>query len=119
MPPESRDLAQLWDMRAAARDIVEFTAGLSYAEFAADKKARFAVERQLLVIGEAASHVSDGLRDQHPEIPWSRIIGLRNILAHAYGEILVERIWIVATENVGELLMHLEPLIPPDPETTG
>ncbi len=119
MQPESRDSAYLWDMRTAARDVVEFTAGLTFAEFAADKKARFAVERQLLVIGEAAGHVSQILRDQRPEIPWSQIIGLRNILAHAYGEILVERIWIVAKDNVPELLRQLESIVPPAPPAEG
>lgn len=53
-------------MRAVARDVVEFTTGVLFAQFAGDKKVRFAVERQLLVIGEAANHVSDSLRDQHP-----------------------------------------------------
>jgi uncharacterized protein with HEPN domain len=32
------------------------------------------------------------LRDAHPEIPWSSIVAQRNILAHEYGEILVERV---------------------------
>jgi uncharacterized protein with HEPN domain len=57
-------------------------AGLSYLTFSEDKRTRFAVERQFMVVGEAAGRISDELRDAHPEIPWGSIIGLRNVLAH-------------------------------------
>ncbi len=111
MPPENRDLAYLWDMREAAREIVQFVQGMKWAKFENDKIVRYAVERQLLVIGEAANHVSDQFRKEHPEIPWGRIIGQRNVLAHEYGEILVERIWVAATKSIPELLELLKPLI--------
>jgi len=70
----------------------------------------------MLVIGEAAKNVSSTLRGAHPEIPWSSIIAQRNILAHEYGEILVERIWRVASERIPELIKLLDPLIPEPPE---
>lgn len=111
MRPEERDLAYLWDMRQAAREIAAFMQSVTYAHFEQDKILRYAVERQLIVIGEAAAHVSGGYQDQHPEIPWIQIIGQRNILAHEYGEILVERIWLTATRSLPELLKHLESLV--------
>lgn len=64
-----------------------------------------------MVIGEAANHVSEEFREEHPEIPWIQIIGQRNVLAHEYGEILVERIWLAATKSVPELLEILNALI--------
>jgi len=64
---------------------------------------RFAVERQLLVVGEAANHLSSSFQESEPSIPWSNIIGLRNIIAHDYGEILVERIWLTAINHIPEL----------------
>ena len=115
MKPEERDLAYLWDMRDAARDVMEFVEGVSYESFCSDKKLRYVVERRIEVIGEAARHVSQSFQESHPEIPWKRIVGLRNILAHEYGEILVERIWRVAIKNVPELLGILESLIPQVP----
>lgn len=119
MPPEDRDLALLWDMREAARDIAEFMQAVTFFHFNSNKMLRYAVERQLVVIGEAASHISATFKNAHPEIPWQGIIGQRNVLAHEYGEILVERIWLVATERIPELLLLLDPLIPspPEPET--
>ncbi len=116
MQPEERDAALLWDMRQAACEIVQFIEGLRYEEFVPNKVLRYAVERQILVIGEAAKGVSSTLRDAHPEISWNSIIAQRNILAHEYGEILVERIWRVASERIPELIRLLDPLIPEPPE---
>jgi len=116
MQPEKRDAALLWDMKQAACEIAEFVEGISYEGFASKKVLRYAVERQILVVGEAAAHVSSTFRDAHPEIPWGAIIAQRNILAHEYGEILVERICRVATERIPELIKLLDPLIPEPPE---
>ncbi len=116
MQPEDRDAALLWDMKQAACEIAEFIRGVRYEEFTSKKVLRYAVERQILVIGEAAAHVSATFRDAYPEIPWRSIIAQRNILAHEYGEILVERIWRVATEQIPKLIKLLEPLIPKAPE---
>jgi uncharacterized protein with HEPN domain len=116
MQPEERDAALLWDMREAACEIAQFIKGVSYEEFESNKVLRYAVERQILVIGEAAGRVSSTLRDAHPEIQWRSIVAQRNILAHEYGEILVERIWRVASEHIPELIRLLAPLIPQTPE---
>ncbi len=116
MQPEERDVALLWDMREAACEIAQFVKGINYEEFRSNKVLRYAIERQMLVIGEAAGHVSSTFRDAHSEIPWHSIIAQRNILAHEYGEILVERIWRVASERIPELIKLLDPLIPQPPE---
>ena len=85
---------------------------VSLREFEQNKQLRYAVERQLMVIGEAARHVSDEFQEQHPEIPWLLIIGQRNVLAHDYGEILVERVWLTASKDLLELLTFLEQIVP-------
>ncbi len=112
MRPKEQDLAYLWDMREAVKEIVAFVKGVRYAEFIQKRMIRYAVERQLLVIGEAANHVSSEFQEAHPEIPWRQMIGLRNVLAHEYGEIKVDRIWHAATVSVPELLKALRSLVP-------
>ena len=112
MPVSKRDLSYIWDMRTAAQEILEFMQGVSQTEFERNNQLRYAVERQLMVIGEAARHVSDEFQEQHPEIPWLQIIGQRNVLAHDYGEILVERVWLTATKSLPELLALLDQIIP-------
>jgi uncharacterized protein with HEPN domain len=105
-----KDKALLWDMKTASDDIQGFINGLSYESFVNDKKTRYAVERQLLVIGEAANHVSEELKYENSQIPWKRIIGLRNVLAHEYGEILIDRIWNICQSSIPELLKTINKL---------
>ncbi len=69
MRPEEHNLAYLWDMREAAREIAAFVKGIKYAGFIQNRMIRYAVERQLMVIGEAANHVSEAFQKKHPEIP--------------------------------------------------
>ena len=45
------------------------------------------VLHHLQIIGEASGRLSESLRDQHPEVEWPKIIGMRNILVHHYFEI--------------------------------
>ena len=80
---------------------------------------RGAVERNIEIIGEAANHISEAFREAHSEIPWKSIIGQRHLLIHEYGEIKHERVWVVATKRIPELIALLEPLVPsnPPPET--
>ena len=112
MPLEDRELSYLWDMRQAAQEVSEFMKNVKFAEFEKNKALRYAVERQLLVIGEAANHISPQFRSKHLQVPWPDIIGLRNILAHEYGEILIGRVWIAATTSTPELLKSLKGLLP-------
>ena len=111
MQLDNKSKSYLWDMLDARKDINDFLAGIKYEEFELKKVVRFAVERQLLVIGEAANHIDANIQSKIPEIPWKQIIGLRNIIAHEYGEILVARVWKIATENVRQLTTVLEVLI--------
>jgi len=116
MLPEEKDAALLWDMLKAAKEIVQFVEGVKYTEFQSNKMLRYAVERQVLVIGEAAKRISVVFKNIYPQIPWTAIVGQRNILAHEYGEVLIERIWRVSTVFVPELIKLLTPLIPKPPE---
>jgi uncharacterized protein with HEPN domain len=97
------------------KTIVEFTHGSSLHEYLEDRKLQLAVEREIEIIGEAARRLSDSFRTMHPEIPWSRIVAQRNILAHDYGEIKQDRIYVVAMVYIPQLVELLETLLPPLP----
>ncbi len=115
MQPENSDTAYLWDMLRYARMAVALVENLSIAAYAGDQTRQLALERALEVVGESAGKVSQAFRADHPEIPWRKIIGLRNVLAHDYGNILQERLWNVAVNHVPELIQSIEPLVPPEP----
>jgi uncharacterized protein with HEPN domain len=102
------DKAYIWDMISASEDIINFVNNMYPHEFSNDKKTRFAVERQLLVIGEATKSISDETKTEHPEIQWRKLKELRNIIAHEYGDFLIERIWNIAKKNIPELLLNLK-----------
>ncbi|MGK7907483.1 MAG: DUF86 domain-containing protein [Synechococcus sp.] len=93
MQGNDRDLASLWDMRQAIREIQEDTDGLTYAEFERNRTVRRAVERNFEILGEAASRVSDNFRDSHLEIDWRKIVGLRNVIIHRYEQVDPQVLW--------------------------
>jgi uncharacterized protein with HEPN domain len=111
MPLDEQAKSYLWDIREAVREIDSFVKGVKFHQFEKSKILRYAVERQLHVIGEAAHHISPQFRKKHPKINWKRLIELRNILAHEYGETLINRVWLAATEGLPEILQSLEELL--------
>jgi uncharacterized protein with HEPN domain len=119
MRPESEDMARLWDMLDAARAALEFIAGRRFEEFMNERMRRNAVERSLEIIGEAAKNVSHEFRDAHPEIRWRAMIALRNVLAHEYGEIRYERVWVICVERLPELVRQLEAMGVEAPPAAG
>jgi len=60
MLPKERYKAYLWDIVEACKDILQFTDNIEFQEFSTNKMIRYAVERQIIVIGEAANHLSVG-----------------------------------------------------------
>jgi len=118
MRPDECDAAYLWDMLDAALAIREFSAEMTYSQYIQDKRTRMAVERAVEIIGEAARNITEDFKQDHPEIPWTGIIGQRNVLAHRYFALKHERMWIVVTEYIPDLIDKLEPLIPPLPQNS-
>lgn len=114
MSPEERDRAYLWDMLEAARHVERFGREVSFDAYLSDPMRRMAVERGLELLGEAARRVSPGFRESHPEIPWRSLIGLRNVLAHDYGEIEHDRLWKIASRDAAALIRQLESFVPGD-----
>ncbi len=82
MRPDERDAANLLDMLEAAEKVRRFVQGKTQEAFSADEVLRDAVERNVEIIGEAARKVSEAFRNEHPEIPWRKMIAQRNVLVH-------------------------------------
>jgi uncharacterized protein with HEPN domain len=109
MRPEGKDLGRLWDIRAYSHRMQSAMGSTSEAEFLTDLNLQLIVERCLEVIGEASSSLSPDLRQSHPEVNWRKIIGLRNVIAHNYGDIDYSQIWEIATVSLPLLLQQLAP----------
>ena len=60
---------------------------------------------RLQVIGEAVRKLSAETKSAFPAIPWDTIVAMRNFIAHDYEGIEIERIWQVAAEYLGSLVL--------------
>ena len=80
-------------MVEVGKKILGYLQKKDYEDFLRDGLLQDAVERNLTIFGEAARKLSESFKSEHTEIPWRRIIGLRNILVHEYEDIDYDEIW--------------------------
>ena len=96
------------DINEAIEDIKKFIGNISYEEFIADKKTTNAVIRSLEVLGEATKNIPLIIRKQHPDIPWSQMAGMRDVLIHNYMGVDLMTVWKVITERLPDLQSKIE-----------
>jgi uncharacterized protein with HEPN domain len=82
------------------RDILEsvyliesFVEGMDYNEFLDDPKTQSAVIRQFEIIGEAVKKLDTSITNNYPEIDWSAVAGMRDLLIHHYFGVDLEIVW--------------------------
>ena len=109
-----RDDAWLLDMLLAARDAVDFARGRTRDNLNSDRQLVLSLVKSIEIIGEAAARISQETRENHPDIPWPKIIAMRNHLVHAYFEINLNRVWEVVQNDIPDLISLIEPLVPPE-----
>ena len=106
---KGREIADyLNDIRNAIAEMEEFTLGMDFESFAADKKTVNAVIRSLEVLGEATKHIPAPFRRKHPEIPWTKMTGMRDVLIHDYMGVDLRTVWNVVQERLPELMPLFE-----------
>ena len=93
----------LQDISNAIKEVEEFMMGLSFDDFSKNTQAIRAVTMYFIIIGEAAKHLPIGMRKRYPQIPWQKIVGMKNILTHDYPEIDTEILWKTAKKRLPEL----------------
>jgi uncharacterized protein with HEPN domain len=100
----------LLHIRDAIVQIESYTEG-GREEFFNKKMIQDAVIRNLEIIGEATKKLTPDLRDRYPEVPWSRIAGMRDVLIHDYFEVDLQIVWDVVQNRLAVLKEHIEALI--------
>ena len=106
-----RDFGVLVDILIAARDVLEFKQATTREEFLHSKLHQSAILHQLVIIGEASRRLSDEFRTRYPEIPWRRVIALRNFVIHEYDQVDFTIVWNICERHVPELVAFCEPKV--------
>ena len=96
----------------AARKAVSFTDNRSRADLDEDEMLALSLVRLLEIIGEAANGISETFQDQHRDIPWKKIIGMRNRLIHGYFDVDHDIVWETVRTDLPPLVSELEEIIP-------
>jgi len=97
----SRDLRlYLEDILRACDKIGRYTLGLCQEEFSRADQVVDAVARNLEVIGEASKCLPDDLRLRYGDVPWRKMAGLRDVIAHGYFGLDVDLLWDIVQRDV-------------------
>ena len=104
------DRERLLDILEAIQRIDKYAA-LGRDRFESDELVQSWVLRHLQIIGEAVRGLSDDLRQQHSEVPWSQIVGMRHILVHHYFDIDLDVVWVVVAAQLPELQRQIETIV--------
>ncbi len=102
------DIIRLRHMLDAAREALSFVAGRNSEDLGRDRMLVLALVKEIEIIGEAASRISDESRQALPRIPWPKIIAMRNRLIHAYADVDLSIVWDTLTGALPELARELE-----------
>jgi len=105
------------DPRERLRDILEAISAIERYQpkdkiaFERDEMLQVWFLRHLQIIGEAARALSDEVRNLAPDIPWAKIIGMRNVLVHDYFDIDTEIVWDAVKRDIPMLKKAVETLL--------
>lgn len=99
------------DMVAFCDKALAYTKGLDRASFAADSMRYDATLRNLALIGEAATHLPDDVRNAADDVPWRMIIAVRNRLIHGYLGIDDDTLWSIVSDDLVPLRAALKRLL--------
>jgi len=90
----------IYNIMDSIENIESFLKEISKESFFKDGLRQSAVIRQLEVIGEATKNIPDSFRKKYPEIPWKKIVGLRDIIIHTYFEIDLDITWEIIKKDL-------------------
>ena len=102
--------AQLYlqDIIDCIKTIADYTKGLDYDSLLEDRKTVDAVVRNLEIIGEAANQMPQKVVTQYPDIPWSKMISMRNKVIHEYSGVDLQILWQTIQEDLPVLKKSIE-----------
>lgn len=110
------DRERLIDITEAIERIDKYSTRGRHA-FNSDELIQTWIVHHLQILGEAIRGISTDFRDQHPEVPWSHIIAMRNILVHQYFGIDVDLVWSVVENDLPALRFEIARILAGRPDS--
>jgi len=108
---EREFILYLEDMLQSMNRIEEYLGNLEFNKFKQNNLIVDAIIRNFEIIGEASKKTPVEVREKHPEIPWKKMYGLRNLIAHEYFGIDYQMIWEIVKNNLPQNRTDLQKLI--------
>src|SRR5689334_18504678 len=105
---DEKQTGLLRDMLESASAIRTYIAGVSRDAFMSNPEKQDAVCRRFEVLGEAASRLSEETQALFPKLPIRSMKGMRNIIAHDYGDVDLDQVWKTASNDLAEVITTLE-----------
>jgi uncharacterized protein with HEPN domain len=106
------DRERLLDMLEAIRKIEHIVYSEKYTErLQNDELIEVWVIHHLQIIGEAASRISKEFKEQHTDVAWGSMVGMRHVLVHGYFETDTEIVWNVVEKDLPDLKKRLEVIL--------
>lgn len=112
--PQKADADFLLDMLRFAESAVAIAENHGPDDLKTNREFSFALQHCFMIIGEAASHVSEKTRERLPTIPWPQIIGMRQWVVHRYDRVDDQVLWKTTFEDLPDLIEQILQFLPPE-----
>ena len=110
MKPDDR--IRIQHMIDAGEEALSFTSNVTKENFSKNRMLILSVIKDIEIIGEAATKISEETKLNYAHIPWKDIVGMRNRLIHGYFDVNIELIWNTIKNNLLPLIKSLKEILP-------
>ncbi|EKD23117.1 MAG: hypothetical protein ACD_83C00046G0003 [uncultured bacterium] len=90
------------DILLAIKKIEKYSSDLTFVKFSKDEKTVDAVVRNFEVLGEAVNNLSNDIKKNNTNLPWKKIVSMRNKVIHEYFGVDLEILWQTIKEDLPE-----------------
>lgn len=111
MRSERDNFAYVLHMLDSINKLEKYTRTNTKDDFVGNDWDQDAVVRNLEIIGEAANNLDESFKQNYSDIPWRKIIDLRNVIVHDYADIDISIIWNILVNYIPELKLQIISII--------